>query len=311
MKKKIIYLVVAFYFTVPPLFAQDYLLTSPDSTIVIHLNNSAHLTYDVSYKGKKIVYDSPLGFEFKNEPAMQSGFLITDTRENSIDETWEPVVKSKHAIVGNHCNELILELREKEELQRIMTVYFRAYNDGVAFRYQLYRSQVPGNRYITKELTGFQFKRDAKAWVAEYKPLYHSSQESEFWPRNLSYVSEKTVAGLPFLIETNDHVFAAVTEAAIDNYPGFYIGASVSEDTSMALLVTKLAPLPGEADTGVKARFADKLFTPWRVIMLADKPGRLIESEIVQNLNKPCAIKDPSSDQAGYQCMGSLVEWRC
>jgi len=44
----------------------------------------------------------------------------------------------------------------------------------------------------------------------------------------------------------------------------------------------------------VKARFDDEVYTPWRVVMIGDTPGKLIESEIVQNLNAPCAIADPS-----------------
>ncbi|ULT29135.1 glycoside hydrolase family 97 N-terminal domain-containing protein [Sphingobacterium sp. E70] len=53
-------------------------------------------------------------------------------------------------------------------------------------------------------------------------------------------------------------------------------------------------PLPGEKEDGAKARFSDKIQTPWRVVMIGDNPGRFIESEIVQSLNPACAIQDPA-----------------
>ncbi len=50
-------------------------------------------------------------------------------------------------------------------------------------------------------------------------------------------------------------------------------------------LTTKLVPVPGEPEDGVKARFSDEVYTPWRVLMIGETPGTLIESEIIQNLN--------------------------
>jgi DUF1680 family protein len=87
-----------------------------------------------------------------------------------------------------------------------------------------------------------------------------------------------------------DNCWVALTEAEIDNYAGFYIGTNGQKNQ----LTTKLSPLPGENEQGVKVRFADDIQTPWRVILIGNNPGTLIESEIIQNLNPPCAIADPS-----------------
>jgi alpha-glucosidase len=95
---------------------------------------------------------------------------------------------------------------------------------------------------------------------------------------------------MPFLMDYGNKLWVAITEAKIENYPAFYIGTN----GAAGQLTTKLVPIPGESETGVKARFSDEVFTPWRVIMIGDNPGTLIESEIIQNLNDPCAIKDPS-----------------
>ena len=269
--------------------AQDFQVSSPDKKITVTIKNGDQISYSVSFSGKPVIAQSALGFEFKSEPPMNQGFAVTDQKEQNINETWKPVVKSKHAEVLNSCNELVLMLKEKKELMRQMELTFRVFNDGVAFRTELYRSEKNGHRQVTKELTTFSIPGNPRSWVVEYGK-YSSSQESEFFERPLSYVTDKTIAGLPFLMDYGDHCWVAITEAAIDNYPAFYMGTNGKQN----VLTTKLVPLPGEEEPGVKARFDDEVYTPWRVIMIGDTPGKLIESEIVQNLNAPCAIADPS-----------------
>ncbi|SEW43395.1 alpha-glucosidase [Chitinophaga sp. YR573] len=267
-------------------FAQDISINSPDNRITIHINTAGVLEYSINKDATPLISPSSLGFEFKHEPAMGADMAILDTITRLVNDTWTPVVKSKHASINNNYREIEIRLKEKGGLMRRMDLFFRAYNDGIAFRYKLYRSRKTGNREITKELTGFRFTSSTKAWMAEYGG-YSTSQEGLFNARPLDSVNEHTIAGLPMLIELNKSSYAAITEANINNYPGFYLGKSIG-------LTTKLAPLPGEPEDGVKVRFSDTLFTPWRVVMLAEKPGDLIASEIIQNLNEPCAIEDPS-----------------
>jgi alpha-glucosidase len=173
---------------------------------------------------------------------------------------------------------------------RVMEFFARAYNDGVAFRFKHFRGAKVGDRQLTRELTTFSIPGNPKAWVVEYKGGYSSSNEAEFFEHPLSYVTDKTIAGMPFLMDYGNNTWLAITEAKIDNYAAFYIGT----DGQTNRLTTKLVPVPGEPEDGVKVRFADEVFTPWRVLMIADNPGKLIESEIIQNLNDPCAIADPS-----------------
>ncbi|HEY3388303.1 MAG TPA: glycoside hydrolase family 97 protein [Prolixibacteraceae bacterium] len=270
-------------------YSQDFQVTSPDKKISVNLKNGDELSYSVIFNGKPVILESTLGFEFKAEPSMDKGFAVIDKQDRIINETWKPVVKSKHEEILNNCNELQLLLKEKEGLMRQMELTFRAFNDGVAFRTKLYRSEKNGHRQITKELTTFNIPGNPKAWVVEYGN-YSSSNESEFFERPLSYVTDKTIAGMPFLMDYGDKCWVAITEADIDNYPAFYIGKNGKQN----ILTTKLVPLPGEDVADVKARFDDEVYTPWRVLMIGDSPGKLIESEIVQNLNAPCAIADPS-----------------
>jgi len=269
--------------------AQTITVKSPDTNIVITVTNGEKLSYSVTFHDRNIVENSQLGFELKDEPAMTGNFGILDQSIKNFNEVWSPVVKSKHAEIINNYNELQLSLKEKSDPVRQMGFSVRAYNDGIAFRYKLTRSGKIGDRQIIKELTTFNIPGDPKSWIVEYGN-YSTSNESEFFMHPLSYVNEKTVAGMPFLMEYGNNCWVAITEANIDNYAAFYIGTNGNTNQ----LTTKLVPIPGEAESGVKVRFNDEVYTPWRVLMIGETPGTLIESEIIQNLNDPCAIKDPS-----------------
>jgi len=269
--------------------SQNIIVKSPDSKIVVTISNNEKLIYSVTYNGRNIVNPSQLGFEFKDELSMTGNFTIVDQSVKNFNETWAPVIKSKHAEIVNNYNELLLVLKEKSDLMRQMEFYVRAYNDGAAFRYKLSRSAKIGDRQITKELTTFSIPDDPKAWIVDYKG-YSSSNEAEFFVHPLSFLTDKSIAGMPMLMEYGNNCWVAITEAKIDNYAAFYIGTNGVSNQ----LTTKLVPVPGELENGVKVRFADEVYTPWRVLMIGETPGILIESEIIQNLNDPCIIKDPS-----------------
>ena len=280
---------LAFAFPGLLIYAGEFSVKSPDNNIVVTINNAEKLSYTVTYKGRSIVEPSQLGFEFKDEEPMTGNFSVIDNEEKNVNEKWIPVVKSKHAEILNSYNEMHLTIKEKSGPMRRMELLVRAYNDGAAFRYKLPRSARIGERQITKELTTFAIPGDPKAWIVEYKG-YASSNEAEFFEHPLSYLNEKSIAGMPLLLEFGKECWVAITEARIDNYSAFYIGTNGITNQ----LTTKLVPLPGESENGVRVRFDDEVFTPWRVLMIGETPGTLIESEIIQNLNDPCAIQDVS-----------------
>jgi alpha-glucosidase len=273
--------------------AQTLRLSSPSGEIHIEINYGDKLNYRVLMKDEVIIRNSDMGFKFKNEPDMVSNFLLSSSEKREVNNIWSPVIRSKHEKVNDHYKSLELVFSEKSVLRRRMDIEVRAYDDGVAFRYRLYPTGQIGNRHIIKELTRYNFAGNPKAWIADYKS-YTSSQEQEFFPKPLNAITSTTLAGLPLLVEVDKKHYAAITEAKIDNYPGFYLSADENVISDQSSLVTKLSPLPSEPENGIKASFSDQLFTPWRVILLGKTPGRLIESEIIQNLNDPCELKDVS-----------------
>lgn len=292
-------IVVASGISASALMAQQYTVSSPDNHISLSVNNeAAGLSYAVSLDGRQLIAPSPMGFEFKGEATMQGNFEVKNPAAvHSGIESWTPVVRNKHAQCDVPYNELTLQLKEKSDGYRRMDVTFRVMNDGVAFRYTLYGVPVLGNRQVTRELTGFAVPEESNLWIPDFAyedegRSYKSSQEGNFIKTPVRDIKSDIHAGLPGLIEVDTDNWMAITEADLDNFPAFYLGRSEAPAGGYQMLQTKLTPIWGEPEEGVKARFAEEVSTSWRVIMVGHNPGRFIESEIIRSLNPDCVLTD-------------------
>jgi alpha-glucosidase len=118
---------------------------------------------------------------------------------------------------------------------------------------------------------------------------FHTPYEDGYSTMPLSGIHANSLVALPLLMELPGVAWAAIAEADIDNYAGMYVQHSGRD---ARVLTAKLSPAVDDPGLAVGAN--GPLNSPWRVIMIADQPGRLIESNIVINLNPPSAIADTS-----------------
>ena len=281
-----------------PTLAQTFKVQSPDGHLSVEVNNDEKLTYAVTMDGKQLIAPSPMGFQFRGEKEMGGNFRVkNEAAVRSGVEEWTPVVCNKHAHCSVPYNELALVLQEKSDMYRRMDVTFRVMDDGVAFRYTLYGTPEVGNRLVANELTGYAIPQESNLWIPQYpyyEGSYLSSQEGIFVKTPVMDIKDDIHAGLPGLIEVDKENYMAVLEADKDNFPAFYLGSTMQTKDGFLMLNTKLTPLWGEDENGVKARFSEKVNTPWRIIMAGHNPGKFIESEIVRSLNPDCALDDVS-----------------
>ncbi len=268
----------------------QYSVKSPLSLVEAKVDVDSQIKYSVYFNGNPVITNSLIRFEFKQAPPMGDEMAVLKTSVREINEIWSPVLKRK-AKVLNHCNELTLQLQEKKFPRRMMNLVFRVFDDGTAFRTEFVGSGNGHEYVITDETVIFNFTADHTCWAVNHGN-YRSSQENEYFKRTLSDITDQMVIGLPMTVKVSDHCYAAITEANITDYAGMYLKAAQSK--SGFSVRSQLSPLPNEKENGDKVKFKFPHNTPWRVIMLGDTPGKLVESEIVMNLNNPCAIADPS-----------------
>ena len=272
------------------LLADDFRVQSPDGKIKVTVNIEKEIKYSVEFNGTLIVEPSAVSFQFAQAPPLGSDLKVIAERAALVDETWKPVLK-RFESVRNYYNSLTLELQEIRFPQRKINLEFKVFNDGVGFR-TVFPEHFTSHEYvITDELTHFRFAGNHTCWAVNYGS-YTTSQEVEHFERTIHDILPEMVIGLPMTLKINANCYAAITEADIDNYAGMYLKSSGKQGNFE--LRTALSPRKGQPEKGEKVKFRTPHQTPWRVIMLAETPGKLIESEIISNLNDPCEIADPS-----------------
>ncbi len=256
-------------------------VTSPDGrlTVTFTLDKGAP-RYAVSCDGRAIVEPSALGFTFRSQAPMTGGFTLAGTSRAAVDETWRPVWGAASE-VRNRCSELRVSLVEAGGQERTMELVFRAFDDGVGFRYVLPEQPNLGSFDIMSEETEFRFAGDHTAW---WIPDDHDSYEHLFRETPLSGVEG---ANTPVTMATADGLYLSVHEANLTDYAGMTL---VPVPGAANALAAELVPWPD----GTKVMGATPLVTPWRTIQVGERPGDLVESHLILNLNEPCVIEDTS-----------------
>lgn len=250
-------------------------LESPDGNVVVKYSGNLEdgMYYSVSYCGQDIMGDSKLGVVPVD--GMVGKDAVTSIVRDSHDEVWnQPWGENKKVL--NRYNEMAVT--NKDASGNWMTVRFRAFDDGIAFRYE-WNIVDAQNVVVTDELTEFKFSQDGMSWSI---PGNFETYELNYRHMPLSEVED---ANTPFTFCTSGGHYGAIHEAALYDYPEMTL-----KRDSTGILKAELAPMPD----GIKADVPNMFVTPWRTLQLGKKPVDLINSELILNLNEPSKIGDVS-----------------
>jgi len=261
--------------TLAPQWAAAALLESPDGRVkvIVRHDKDGKVRYNVSFRGEMVLADSELALELKEGPPLREFHRTLAMETSSHRGAWKPVYGERSEIPDNY-NQLVVDLEDAQTPPRRLRLTFRAYDEGVAFRYTIPKQPGLAEATIAREATQFRFTADHPAWA-----VY--SAQGRYAQVPLGGI--KPGCERPLTVRVADDLYAAVAEARL-------------VDSARM----KLGPLAGQAHTLVSQLSGEvKLKTPWtspwRVVMLADSPGELLEQNyLLLNLNDPCAIEDPS-----------------
>lgn len=269
--------------------AGDGSVQSPDGDVrlMFGLDAEGCPSYSVDVDGKPFIRRSPLGFGLEvfragsAEPETvdaQKGFELVSVDRGSEDYVWEqPWGENKE--VKCRSNAMTVRLTSASGVD--MTLFFKVFDDGIGFRYDLSCDGADSLR-VTDEHSSFMFASDGDSWSI---PADFNTYELDYRKMPLSELHD---ANTPMTFRTSDGIYGSVHEAALKDYPEMTLLA-VPDETSPQGFVSSLAPWPD----GVKARFAaDSFTTPWRTVQIGRKAVDLINSSLILNLNEPCAIAD-------------------
>ena len=256
-----------------------YDLYSPDRKIHVVLKETGNsICYELSYNGSVIIKQSALGLE-STALSFHKGQIVK-VENSTFKESWKPLF-GKFSQILNHYNQSVFHIQTDKGLK--FNICFRVFDDGVAFRYNLPVQGKIDTIEVTKDLSEYNFSGDYPS-----RGIDRNIESSEFEVKPLSQMK---FSKLPLLVET-PLAWVALNEASLFDFSEAYLVNPLGK-TSMSIDIDQSA-----------CRLPMK--TPWRVIQIGATAGKLIESNILVNLNDPCQIKNPSWIKPGK----SMWDWR-
>ena len=285
MKKESIYLILFFTLFSLSIYAnKNVRLTSPNGKIKFSLAlTEKSPVYNIEFNKQMLIQDSPLTLTFDNG-AFGEKLKMSRPVFSTKEETYELIVgKAKH--IHSLSKEVIIPLEETVQPFRKINLVVRAFDDGIAFRYEFPKQKGWDSYIMYDEGTSFNLQGNPSVTTL-FLPNYQSSHEGKYTVTDYADMDNKRLMDMPALFSFPNHVYMAITEAAVRDYAGMYLWKE------NGALLGKLSPKLGQERIKVEASLPHQ--SPWRVLMISDQIGSLIASNILTNLNEPCKIEDTS-----------------
>ena len=259
-------------------------LLSPDGDLALSVEkDSAGLyVYSLADKGETLVAASRLGFEGVSQGRIPGSDWQVTASTASHDGVWKPVW-GKRTEVKDQYNELTLSFQApggRTGVDRVQIV-FRAYDDGVAFRY-LVPENVRQSEEIKRECTQYGFAGDYTAW-------FYNGELHNLGPDRLSDVEGERQPVMT--IQANERQFMALHEADLRSGEPLLL-SSLKGNTAFEV-VSK----PERLESGY--------VSAWRVILHGNTPGEMVDSHLIELLNP-----DPSGDFSWVKPGVAVWDWR-
>ncbi|NMH88620.1 glycoside hydrolase family 97 protein [Flavivirga algicola] len=239
---------------------------SPDGhfNLLFNIDEKLGTSYSVKYKGHQIIEPSGLGIGAIDTT---QHIEIDYVKTTKVDSSWIPVYGEKNQYQDTYQESFIA--LKGDDIK--FNLRIRAYNEGVAFRYEF-----PKHRgKIEEEKTEFSLPLNADVWASRMA-------QKEIKKSKVSEID--TIVERPLLIQLNDSLFAAIGEAGLVDYSRMKF---MSKPGYPGTLVSKLDSLVQLSDS------VDK--SPWRFIMAGERPAEILENNyLILNLNEPNKIENTS-----------------
>jgi alpha-glucosidase len=275
----------------PAAAQSSHSLRSPDQRIEVRIRLADRIRYDVLLNGKPLLQDSMLSVK-TSSTTFGLNPRVKDAKNRSVDQWIEPVVRQKFAKLREKYNEVRLEMEGN------YAVVFRAYNEGVAYRWETALPQ-PQEKIYSEEVS-LNFAGDYNAYYPK-EDSFLSHNEREFLYLPLKDIAPNSIASLPAVVDTKDGAKIAIAESDVDDYPGLWLRGNSNNGLSGVFPPYPLKEqLNRDRDlkiTQAADYIADTKGTrtfPWRILGIAEKDGELITNQMVYLLARPSQVQDTS-----------------
>ncbi|GHE77992.1 glycoside hydrolase family 97 protein [Thalassotalea profundi] len=266
--------------------AESVKLSSPNGKITVTISDEGSPNYAINFKNKTVIASSKLGMAFKNAPGFGDGFKISTIEKNTTNSQWEQPW-GERKIVTDHHNELLVNFKHTRENANNFTVRFRAFDDGVGFRYEVAKQKGLNKVEIIDEFTEFTIEKPNKAtawWIPargwnRYEYIYNTSD-----------IESIDRAHTPFTFKLDNDTHVSIHEAALVDYAAMTINQQ-----RPGKLKADLTPW----SDGILVKTHTNFKSPWRTIQISHDAVGLLNSDLILNLNDPNKLGDVSWVEPG------------
>ena len=263
-------MVVAVWAAAGSAVAGQVAIPSPAGQAEIRIEDDAS-RFSVLWRGETVVAASPLGLELDGAPAF--GALTLEHREDAEVDREIPLIATKASVARDRYRGATLTFRETGAGARKLIIDVRAYDDGVAFRYRI---DDPAPVRLKDERTAFVLAGDPQCLATEV----NGSHEMLFERLAVSKLLPDKPYDVPLVCTAaSGKASFAITQAYLQGYTGASLRR---EGNALRVRLSSVPKRPGPAfvsDGGLR--------TAWRVVMLGNRPGDMIASHLIGNLNPP------------------------
>lgn len=248
-----------------------YEVKSPNNRVVASfMVDKGQISYFVTKDEKIVLRKSRLGLILKDAEPLADNFSVVRAYSRSTDETWKAYWGEQH-VIRNNYNETAIYLEETEKPNRLLTIRFRVFDDGVAFRYEVPAQPEMENMIVADEITEFSVDTNSRSWSI---PAYQPDRYEYDYVEHPVYSLTESVH-TPLTIQTPVGHYISIHEAALYNY------GSMTIKLNNSTLKSDITPL----SDGMRAYVELPFSTPWRTITIAQDVLDLTTSRMILNLN--------------------------
>ena len=261
-------------------FAENYTVDSPDSRITVNVETGTNTTYSVTFNGKMILNPSPISMTFDNGTVIGRNMEVKNVERSTQNQVLKPVVRQKSKQIIDHYNEMVLDAENYK-------LYFRVYNDGLAYRFH---TDFPDSLKVLNEEVIYCFPEDYNTLFPEERSML-SAQQPLFKPMKLSEIGTDRFCSTPILIKVAEKARIFISESDLESYPGMFLRKQGKNELAGKFAAVSLEDYKTDDRQIFPTKRADYIARvngtrnyPWRAMIVAENDANLITNQLIYKL---------------------------
>lgn len=261
-------------------FAENYTVDSPDSRITVNVETGTNTTYSVTFNGKMILNPSPISMTFDNGTVIGRNMEVKNVERSTQNQVLKPVVRQKSKQIIDHYNEMVLDAENYK-------LYFRVYNDGLAYRFH---TDFPDSLKVLNEEVIYCFPEDYNTLFPEERSML-SAQQPLFKPMKLSEIGTDRFCSTPILIKVDENARIFISESDLESYPGMFLRKQGKNELAGKFAAVSLEDYKTDDRQIFPTKRADYIARvngtrnyPWRAMIVAENDANLITNQLIYKL---------------------------